>query len=426
MGMRKGILFLLIFCGLGLCSAQAQIKLSGKTGGSRSVKVRSVPVSKRSVPSSHVPPKTSIPLPVVNKPVLLGRPETPLSRGRQRINSSRSRLGQTSNSLLGTVTGNSLQGLQMQSFPLKRTFRAHSSALEPDRNFFSGTFFKTQYQGKEEVYGVVAAHTLIDGASDEVLQRHFMAQVYMDGSFVEVPMEIVQLSAPGMLDVALIKIPEEIIPLLEPYTLGSPAMAGNEPFVSFGFVGNDLKQVENRYLINGRSVYSMRTMMPIALGTYVGGCGGPVEYTDAAGNTLLIGIHTGSSGSIAVDGGNVGYATNAQFLNTLVNAYHQDAQAHFPLEIGGKHVMDLQADEYISAITFLDRKGGELATHQFVGKFSYTAVNRILEEYPVRTLELTVARIGWEEDNPEVVKPYTYVRRVAYDFQTEELVEIED
>ena len=306
-----------------------------------------------------------------------------------------------------------------QRIPLRSIFRARPKDPGALNESFSGTFFKTTYQGKEEVFGVIASHALTEGGADFSLQRFFLADVYIDGSFVEVPMEVVQLGAPGMADVSLVKIPEEIIPFIDPYPLMSEPLESNEPFVSFGFVGDELKQVENRYVLNHRSSYSMRTMMPTEPGSYVGGCGGPLEGVDANGELVLAGIHTGSSGK-------VGYATSARFLNMLVDAYYHQGEGYFPLEINGQHIMDLRVDEYVSDIAFLDRKGKVLATHQIAEKFSYTAVNQVLQEHPVRAIELTIARVSWQERNPNLLQLYTKVRRVSYDLRSGELTELRD
>lgn len=304
-------------------------------------------------------------------------------------------------------------------YPLRSIFRARPTEPGIDNEAFTGTFIQVVYQGKTEVYGVVATHALTEGGNDFSLQRLFIADVYIDGTFMEVPMEIVQLGATGVADVSLVKVPEEIIPFIEPYNLMEPSAETAGPLTSFGFVDNELKQVENRYVIGHRSSYSMRTMMPVEPGSYIGGCGGPLEAVNENGVTVLAGIHTGSSNK-------VGYATSTRFLNTLVTAYHNHGEGYFPLEISGHHVMDLRADEYLSQIAFLDRKGNVLYTHQFEEKFSYTAVNQILQEYPVRALELTVARVSWQENNPQLLKAYSKVRRVKYDLRSEELTVLEE
>ena len=393
-----------------------------KTYNSRIERVANGERSYPSVPSLHFSKKSS--LPVTSSKSSGKSVGKSSSSGKVSLSGTSSK--RTPASILAEQQVFPLGSVPSREFPLRRTFRARPLDPGETHDSFSGTFFKTQYRGREEVYGVVATHTLSEDVDDFSLKRHFVADVYIDGSFMEVPMEIVQLGAPGMLDISLVKIPEEIIPFIEPYTLMPQIQSyTNEPFVSFGFVGDQPKQVTDRYMLRNNSSYSLRTMMPAPLGSYMGGCGGPVEGVSAEGEPLLVGIHTGSSG-ISNQGGNVGYATQALFLQALVDAYHQNGEAYFPLEILGRHIMDLRVDEYISSITFFDRKGVPVARHRFSEKFSYTAVNRILDEKPVREMEITVGRITWNKKPSNIVQLDTQVRRVRYNLLTEELTPVED
>ena len=296
----------------------------------------------------------------------------------------------------------------LKNVPLSSIFRARPKDPGELNESFAGTFFKTTYQGKEEVFGVIASHALTEGGKDFSLQRIFLADVYIDGSFVEVPMEVVQLGAPGMLDVSLVKIPDEIIPFIEPYELMPKPPVSNEPFASFGFVGNELKQVENRYVLNHRSSYSMRTMMPTEPGSYVGECGGPLEGINENGVPVLAGIHTGSSGK-------VGYAASAHVLNMLVEAYHHQGEGYFPLEFNGYQLAQLRADEYISFITLYNKQGQALWKGAATERFSTHFLAELLFKYHPHTLQLTLGRAGWANAHSMDMREQISVRKVRYE-----------
>ncbi len=94
--------------------------------------------------------------------------------------------------------------------------------IDPDLRF-SGTVFKLEYNGKKEIYGVVATHIVSSDPKDPFgVARRFNAVLYKKGvSPQKFTAEIVAASPANMLDIALVKFPKDIEPLLQPYSIAS-------------------------------------------------------------------------------------------------------------------------------------------------------------------------------------------------------------
>lgn len=279
---------------------------------------------------------------------------------------------------------------------LRSTFQAVETTDVPT-NAFSGTVFKTVYNGEEEIFGVVAAHAIARSARDLALKRHFTAGIFDGENVVEVPAEIVQLSSPSMLDVALVKFSPEAEGLFHPLRISQVPVEFGDMLSSQGFAGNTDVNIPGRYTVEVTSL-SIRTKMPYARDDRPGLCGSALVNADQE----LVGIHTGSSRE-ADERFDVGFATNASFLNTLVEAYHNGGQASFPLVLGKQKVADLNVDEYISYISFLDESGKTVWQQGYQSKVSFKQVQDMLEIYEPRYLMVTTRRAVWDESNPDVL-----------------------
>lgn len=347
--------------------------------------VRKINVSSHSVavPRVSVQPVRLPAVPAVNDPVVALRLET-LERSVQQL------------AMENRVLKTTLNKITAQTALLRSTFQATETTTE-STNSFSGTVFKAVYNGEEEIFGVVAAHTIARTAGDKALKRQFTASVFDGENVVEVPAEIVQLSSPSMLDVALVKFAPEAESLFHPLRISQVPVEFGDMLSSQGFAGATDVNIPGRYAVEVTPL-SIRTKMPYARDDRPGLCGSAVVNADQE----LVGIHTGSKwGRDVTD--DVGFATNASFLNTLVEAYHNGGKASFPLILNKQKVADLNVDEYISYVSFLDEAGVVRWQKGFESKFSFKDVQEMLEIFNPRYLVITTRRAVWDEAVPDIL-----------------------
>lgn len=332
----------------------------------------------------------------------------------------------------------SIQNLQRENLRLKATLnnigsnpllrRATFQAVETidvPTNSFSGTVFKTVYNGEEEIYGVVAAHAIARSSYDRALKRQFTAGIFDGEKIVEVPAEIVQLSSPSMLDIALVKFSPEAEQLFQPLHISEVPVKFGDVLSSQGFAGDADVHIPNREITNVTPL-SVRTTIPFAREERPGLCGSAVVNAEQE----LVGIHTGSVYDSQGEQFDVGYATNASFLHTLVEAYHNGGEATFPLILNGKNIIPLNVDEYIAYISFYDAEGKQVWQHGFSSKFSYSKVQEMLDVYSPRFIDITVRRAVWNSENPTVLfEDHTAAwdkskTTYKYDFETQQIVSV--
>ena len=295
----------------------------------------------------------------------------------------------------GGVTSDLLPQVPQKDMPLLQyTFRVRPAG-NINKNFVSGTLFQMEYDGKKEIYGVIPAHALADSSwwSLDVPGRYFTADVFdaQAHRFVSVPAEVVQLSAPEFLDVALVKFHPEDEKLLSalPLRTSMPAW-GSTSFQMQGFAGGEVVYIPERNLV-GMTPFSVRTTMPYPREKRRGLCGSLVIGEN------FIGIHTGSTLGNFGKGEDIGYVTPGWAFAKLVEAYHHDGQAKIPIEIDGKTLVELNIDEYISEIVFLDQDKNEIRYEIIEAHFPYKRLKEKIEVYRPTYLEITVERVHWDE-----------------------------
>lgn len=276
--------------------------------------------------------------------------------------------------------------------PLTRgIFQAHPKD-QLDGNTYSGVVFEVDYQGQKEVYGVIAAHAISPDYTESALGRFFTAEIKVDGQARAVPAEIVQITAPSMLDVALVKFRPEDEKLFTPFTLAAEEPSVGAELQSLGFSKGKVAFIPNRNLLENTTV-SFRTNMSFPRIDRAGLCGSAVLND----RHELVAVHTGSTRFSQYPQDDVGFATKARYLRTLVQAYHdEDGRALFPLYIGGDKVTDLNADEYVSLVQIMDRRGTVLWKRIIHSKFPYNTLMEVLEGLPdARYLSLKIQRAWW-------------------------------
>lgn len=297
---------------------------------------------------------------------------------------------------------------------LAHTFRARD--LYAKKSSFTGTLFHTKYQGQPELYGVIATHALADNGVNLVLGRKFIADVYANGQWKQIPAEVVQLSAPSMLDVALVKFSPEDSQLLSGFSLATQAVKVGDRIQTLGLPRQATVYIPSR-TVTEIAPLSLRAPIYGPREDRLGLCGGAV----ANEQDELVGIYTGSRPNGLKS--TTGYATDARFLTKLVEAYHNDGQAFLPLELDGQKITDLRIDEYVYAVDFLDETLDVLGELSFYGKFSHNQVNNVLQKNPnIRYVELATAYVSWSKNNPNEIKFFTLARRLRYDLQAQRIV----
>jgi len=265
-----------------------------------------------------------------------------------------------------------------------------------ETNFVSGTVFKTK---AGEIFGVVTAHTISQPKIGFMLGKNFMADVFdaTSGKFVSLPAQIVQLTSPAMLDIALLKFRPEDEKYLSPVELSTHAPTWDDNLHSQGFSWGKAIYVPNR-MFEGETPFSIRTSMTNSRSERRGLCGGALF--DEEGRA--VGIHTGSNFSdLLAEDFDTGYATKISFLEKLVEAYHNGGKATFSLTVENKKLLDLNIDEYITEVTLLDADNYQVFHLNFPYRFSYSRLHDAMTTYAPRYIDFTVHRVFWDPENEE-------------------------
>ena len=249
----------------------------------------------------------------------------------------------------------------------------------------SGFIFKTTYQGKEEIFGVVAQHAMPLTFGGGQLGESFTALVMQNDHTVNIPAEIVQMSAPSMPDMALVKFRPEDENLLTPLTLAEQDPTPGELLSLIGFGREELTFITDSPLLE-KSLVSLR--FPMAGDGWSGLCGSPL--INSAGQ--VVGMMTGTK--LKNPNYHTGHATRNVYLHALVAAYHGDVEkASFPLILDGEKIVDLRPDEFVSRIILYDENHNTIFHRLVKDKFPYA---NIVEYLPTaRYMELYIPTVWW-------------------------------
>lgn len=297
---------------------------------------------------------------------------------------------------------------------VRSTFQAHDLS-RTYANTYSGGFFLLD--GK--VYGVVAAHTLGEvHRKEKQLGRHFLADIYYQDEFFSIPAEAVLFNP--VLDVALVTFSWESVQKngfseqdLQPLELAEDLPQVGDVLSSHGFV-----QVHEVANVSGREVLevfplSIRTRMTWPRAFRPGLCGSWLV------NDLkqAVAVHIGSTEDEHVnEKDDIGYATPAWVLRTMVTAYKNAGEGYFPLELNGYKIADLRADEYISFITLYDKHKKVLWKGKATPRFSSRLLTTLLPKYHPAEMQLTVGRTSWAGPSSTQMREQVSVRKIRYTF----------
>lgn len=183
-------------------------------------------------------------------------------------------------------------------------------------NIFSGTVVSIPYNGKNEIYGVIATHAIAVSSNEkDALHKTFTAIVYKNGLPHEATVEVVAYSPKSMLDMALVKFPKDIESLLTPYSISEATPYLDNNLLSKGFTHSSAAAIPERKVV-GVTPISIRTTISMPAEKRPGLCGSAVLNDKGE----LVGIHTGSIHHTEDPGKDVAYATHAHYLYKLVEA----------------------------------------------------------------------------------------------------------
>lgn len=276
--------------------------------------------------------------------------------------------------------------------------RIFQAVFPRDERFkFSGVVFYTYYNGKKEIYGAMVAHAVSASSLMPGIPRRFEATFFVSKNQIKkIPAEIVAFSPVNILDLVLVKFPEQAEDFLNPYPLGK--LNNEKKVFSLGYNDKGFLPVYNRRVVQDLP-YSIRTSMPIADRSLRQGlCGSAVLNSQ----NQLVGIHTGSA--VTENPKNTqplcSFATPAHFLNLLVDAYHNGGKATVPFYIDNERFINLNMNEYIVSYALLNAAGMPLKTKEVDLHLSRSALQKHLRDFPqAKFLLVTTHPLSWDVNN---------------------------
>lgn len=303
---------------------------------------------------------------------------------------------------------------------------------------YSTTIIKSNYHGQEEIFGVIPTHSLPPNAHEAGIKngvtKQFNAQLTRpDGTVINIPGEVVQISPESMLDISLVKFDPQYESLLKPLELADEEIAADEVILSPG-LANGIPKLVERHLTQ-KSFISVRTNLIDVGGERAGFCGSPLLVEGR-----VKAIHTGS-----VEEKEASYGTHVTFVKKLIEAYHNDGKAMYDLELDGEVLTSLNIDEYISAFAIADEskqiiyKRDGLEGYDSFGKYSENKLREAMRNPQGRYLVLHSRTPLWVKDTEtgefylsETREEYGIdwdasdykLREHVYDLETHKLVEV--
>ncbi len=262
-------------------------------------------------------------------------------------------------------------------------------------NEFSGFIFSTVYKGKKEIYGAIATHSLAETEKEllpfSLHQKFFATFLDRNGAERRVPVEVVAVSPKSMLDIALVKFPKEIEPLLVPYQLGSLEHENN--LSSAGYSVDGFFPVASRTVIS-KTPFSIRTDFPAPPKQRSGLCGSPIFNKKGE----VVALHTGSTKNRQDPDSDRAYGTPSNYLNNLVKAYHQE-EATLPFYVNGQKIAEFGLNEYIFYVALADEGKNQIWQYWVPFKFSYSKLLSALGQNPqAKFLIITTRNAAWSDN----------------------------
>ena len=296
----------------------------------------------------------------------------------------------------------------------KSVFRAYPQGRE-DRHALSGFVFKTNYYGREEIFGVIATHSVPLTYKDP-LGAYITARITVNGREKNIPGKMVQIASPMMLDMVLIKFNPEDEPLLTPLTLAEQEPEVGDKLHTIGFANQELTFLPNKPLFKG-TLLSLRFPLNSTWRGLSGMCGSPVLN----GKGEVVGMFTGTGEeNSSLD--HTGFATKSSYLHTLVEAYHNGTEkATFPLMLGEHKIVDLHINDFIGNVYLIDEQGRRILRQDVRYKFPYSTLMEQLPNARYITLNIYNNTLGvWHGALLETVPSDIY--HVTYDLKEKKII----
>lgn len=285
-------------------------------------------------------------------------------------------------------------------------------------NTYSGTVFKINYLGEEEIFGVIASHTLAKQPGlPGLLGKEFRAAVQREGHVFVIPVQVVQISSSKMLDLALVKFRKEDEALFQPLVMGNVRLADKELY-SHGFACGLPMTLSSR-TVKSISPGLIKTTISLDKPGRAGLCGSAVLNNQHE----LVGIHTGSSSALKNPADDTGYVVSSSMLRVLVKAYHNNGRAVFPVLLNAVRITQINVDEFISYAELMDEQGRVLWHRSFEGRYSPRQIEAQLNLLPsVRYIKLGIGKTSWSQPfgafgPATVMKESQNIRTVWFDWK---------
>lgn len=301
--------------------------------------------------------------------------------------------------------------------PEAYTFLAAKEKPEADPTF-TGTLIEVEYNGKKEVFGVVASHVL----GLEGFGRNFVARISHGNKRIDVPAEVVQISARSFLDISLVRLDLSQVPFVRPLPLSEKSVQVGDNLHSDGFGNKMLLPVRGRFI---KEIYPafVRTTMFVPHSERSGLCGAAVLNK----NNELVGIHTGSTKSSKTFYEDSGFFAPISAVKALVEAYYNPEKAVIPFTTQGHTIAYFRADEYVVDVKVTDEEGNPLWSQVVEHKFSHSQLHEALKNNPTsRYLYLTTHRTYWDSFESALVESRVYsrgpIKHYKYDLSEGHLV----
>ncbi|MBR4355255.1 MAG: hypothetical protein IKP96_01580 [Elusimicrobiaceae bacterium] len=307
-------------------------------------------------------------------------------------------------------------------------FRAYAPSM---LHSYSGAIFKTVYNGQEEIYGVVASHTLAPFPIDELselwkyqgLWKTFNLVIYdQNGRLIKLPAEMVQLGAPGMVDAVLVKFRQEDEAKLSPLELDLTGISFGDRLFTQGFVQDELITIAGQQLMRKTPMASQITISGNA-DARKGLCGGPVMKENHRGKLKLAGIHVGSQLSKDDQMTDIGYVIEAKYLQLLVESYHTEGKTTFPLIFNGRTLLNLHLNEYISGMVLFDEKRNIIWEDTDIHFFSYRKLMKLIMQFSPRYIGFEIGATERIPGKDQFIYFSSKERQVMYDVREDRILD---
>lgn len=226
----------------------------------------------------------------------------------------------------------------------------------------SGFVFQTQYQGRWELWGVIAAHIYSRPGQE-------MELVFYNGKKpIIIKARVVLSAAPARLDASLLKLEatEEFLQFVHPLSLQTAAPSAWETFTCTGYSRQEPSVAANRRILL-RTPSLLTTNYTIEPHKRAGLCGSPLLNKKGE----VVGLHCGSFTESALrsvpailppgqkiwpiqqPNQRVSFVIPAQRLLDLVQAYRNGGSLKRPLLWEGKTIAQIDIHEFIHSVSVL-------------------------------------------------------------------------